>query len=49
MWRGQIPRQGRERIRNPWAAITLGFNDPDDKNPSDFKLKLHNISTKYTI
>ena len=49
MWRGQIPRQGRERIRNPWAAITLGFNDPDDKNPSDFKLRLHNISTKYTI
>lgn len=34
VWRAQIPRQklSRARIRNPWAAITLGFNKPLDKH-----------------
>lgn len=50
VWRGQIPRQGRERMRNPWTAITLGFNE-DKTTPSNnnFKMVLHDISTKYTI
>lgn len=50
IWRGQIPRQGRERMRNPWTAITLGFNE-DKTTPSNnnFKMVLHDVSTKYTI
>lgn len=43
VWRAQIPRVNRERIRNPWTAIKLGFN----KEGKHFIL--HDISTKYTI
>ena len=45
IWRADIPRsQGtRDRIRNPWAHITLR------KNPNDFnKLVLHDIVVYYT-
>lgn len=48
VWRGQIPRDGRARMRNPWAAITLGFNNKEDRE-SDFHFILNDISTKYTI
>lgn len=49
VWRGQIPRQGRERIRNPWTAISLGFNQSEDSENDKFHFILHDISTKYTI
>lgn len=49
VWRGQIPREGRERIRNPWASISLGFNESSDINYNKFHFILHDISTKYTI
>lgn len=49
VWRGQIPRQGRERIRNPWTAISLGFNTSETEDDNKFHFILHDISTKYTI
>lgn len=49
VWRGQIPRQGRERIRNPWAAISLGFNQSEITDANKFHFILHDISTKYTV
>lgn len=48
VWRGQIPRDGRARMRNPWTAITLGFKDKEGRD-SNFHFVLHDISTKYTI
>ena len=48
VWRGQIPRDGRTRMRNPWTAITLGFSDKEGRD-SDFHFVLHDISTKYTV
>lgn len=47
IWRGLIPRNKdtRERIRNPWAKITLSYNNEGDTNCTI----LHNISTLYTI
>lgn len=46
IWRAQLPRNEntRERIRNPWARITLG--NSEEKN---HKMVLHDISTRYTI
>ena len=49
IWRSQIPREGRERIRNPWASISLGFNESSDIDYNKFHFILHDISTKYTI
>ena len=49
VWRGQIPRQGRERIRNPWTSISLGFKKSLNENDNMFHFILHDISTKYTI
>lgn len=49
VWRGQIPRQGRERIRNPWTSISLGFKKSLNDNDNMFHFILHDISTKYTI
>ena len=49
VWRGQIPRQGRERMRNPWTAISLGFNTSKNEDDNKFHFILHDISTKYTI
>lgn len=46
-WRCQIPRMNRERMRNLWNFITLGFNK--DTSNNNFKCVIHNISTKYTI
>lgn len=48
VWRGQIPRDGRTRMRNPWTAITLGFSGKEGRD-SDFHFVLHDISTKYTV
>lgn len=49
VWRGQIPRQHRERIRNPWTAISLGFNLSSKLEDNHFQFILHDISTKYTV
>lgn len=49
VWRSQIPREGRERIRNPWTSISLGFNESSDVDYDKFHFILHDISTKYTI
>ena len=49
VWRGQVPRQDRERIRNPWASISLGFNASNGEDENKFHFILHDISTKYTI
>ena len=48
IWRAQIPREqnSRNRIRDLWSSITLGFNNTDNVN---FKFELSDISTKYTI
>lgn len=48
IWRAQIPREqnSRNRIRDLWSSITLGFNDTNNTN---FKFELSDISTKYTI
>ena len=48
VWRGQIPREGRARIQNPWTSISLGVTDKEGRG-SNFKLFFHDISTKYTI
>lgn len=48
VWRSQIPRDNRARIRNPWASISLGFNESTEES-NIFKFILHDISTKYTI
>lgn len=46
VWRGLLPRHknSRSRIRNPWAKITLG-ND----NPETSKAIIHDVNIKYTI
>lgn len=49
IWRALIPRNkknsnGRDRIRNPWARITIGRSNPDTE-----KVELHDLSVKYTI
>ena len=48
IWRAQIPREqnSRNRIRDLWSSITLGFNNTNNTN---FKFELSDISTKYTI
>lgn len=50
VWRGIIPRNSgtRERIRNPWAKITLGYNpNPDTGNTN--KAIVHDVTVHYTI
>ena len=49
IWRGNVPRQGRERMRNPWTAINLGFKTSSTTDNNKFHFILHDISTKYTI
>ena len=56
VWRGLIPRNTgtRERIRNPWAKITLGWNPLNDnslesKKYNSRKSIIHDVSVKYTI
>lgn len=46
IWRALIPRNknSRERIRNPWAKITLGM-----ENPGNTMTMLHDLSVGYTI
>ena len=46
VWRALIPRKkgSRERIRNPWAKITLGMKNPDTKMTI-----LHDLNVGYTV
>jgi len=43
-WKALVPRVGRDRIRNPWMYLELGFESNDNK-----KLVLHDINVLYTI
>lgn len=53
VWRGLLPRNNgtRERIRNPWSMITLGWKPSDKALSEDTTRKaiIHDISVKYTI
>ena len=49
IWRGQIPRVGRQRIRNTWTAIKLGFTKDTEDSKNNFNFVLHSIITKYSI
>lgn len=49
VWRAIVPRNkknsnGRDRIRNPWAEVTLGCNSPGERMTI-----LHDISMNYTV
>jgi hypothetical protein len=43
-WKANIPRNGRNRIRNPWIFLKLTFN-----NTNNYKLILHDIIVSYTV
>lgn len=43
-WRADIPRDGRNRIRNPWIFLKLEL-----ENTSNYELILHDIIVLYTI
>lgn len=53
VWRGLLPRNSgtRERIRNPWSMITLGWKPSDKALPGDTSRKaiIHDVSVKYTV
>ena len=42
-WKAEIPRAGRNRIRNPWIFLKLELD-----NTSNYKLILHDIIISYT-
>lgn len=52
VWRGLLPRNKgtRQRIRNPWSMITLGWSPIDTEQPGDNTKKavVHDVSVKYT-
>jgi len=43
-WKALIPREGRNRIRNPWIYLKLEL-----ENTSNYKLILHDIIINYTV
>ena len=55
VWRGLIPRNHstRQRIRNTWTEVTLGWTPRDNKGlPTEGqtdKVVVHDISVKYTV
>lgn len=52
VWRSFIPRDAgtRQRIRNPWAMITLGWKPNDTMPDKDSKRTIiHDVTVKYTI
>lgn len=53
VWRGLIPRNKgtRQRIRNPWSMITLGWTPINKEQPGDNTKKavVHDVSVKYTV
>lgn len=50
IWRGLIPRHEgtRQRIRNPWANITIGWKHELDDIKTNRAI-IHDISVKYTL
>ena len=42
-WRADIPREGRNRIRNPWIYLRLKL-----ENEMNYKMILHDIIVNYT-
>lgn len=53
VWRGLLPRHTgtRQRIRNPWTMVTLGWRDFGSSQPGDLTKKavIHDVSVKYTV
>lgn len=51
IWRGLIPRNNgtRQRIRNPWTMIRLGYNPIGDVNKNDIKSIIHDVSVNYSL
>lgn len=53
VWRGLLPRNNgtRQRIRNPWSMITLGWNPLNATQTGDNTKKavVHDVTVKYTI
>lgn len=53
IWRGLLPRHNntRQRIRNPWAMITLGWKPNPTLNSENNSERtiIHDISVKYTL
>ena len=53
VWRGLLPRNKgtRQRIRNPWSMITLGWTPINTEQPGDNTKKavVHDVSVKYTV
>lgn len=43
-WKAAIPREGRNRIRNPWIFLKLEL-----ENTSNYKMILHDITINYTV
>jgi len=43
-WTASVPRDGRERMRNPWIFLKLHFDNEDN-----YRLVLHDILVKYMI
>ena len=53
VWRGIIPRNKgtRQRIRNPWSMVTLGWTPINTEQSSNNtnKAVVHDVSVKYTV
>lgn len=51
IWRSFIPRNDgtRQRIRNPWAMITLGWKPGDSSTNNNKRTIIHDVTVKYTI
>lgn len=52
IWRGLLPRNKdtRQRIRNPWSMITLGWKPSiTDQADNINKAIVHDVSVKYTV
>lgn len=53
IWRGLLPRNWgtRQRFRNPWSMVTLGFKRLKDTSPEELTNKaiVHDVTVKYTI
>ncbi len=43
-WRADIPREGRNRIRNPWIFLKLELD-----SETNYKMILHDIVVNYTV
>ena len=44
LWKANIPREGRNRIKNPWTYLTLQL-----ENETNYEVILHDILVNYTV